>query len=360
MLNKFSLLFLILFSFSILGNEIDQYLIEHQINHFTSQTNQSISKEKNRYFAAQVFKKYIENNQENLNLKNDILNQMNHNVAALDLANTLLVVNMGLGWDYENLSEQPYYVQNFVKEIQQTGLPVYFIKKYPYAPLEQNIESIKPQLDVLMKQSNQKIILFTLCKGSPEMVVALNEYLKENPDFKTRFKAHINLSGMMGGTFFANNRPDLKILREIELMIGSNHDPDFDFKKYDQRQTLWSLPYMNDKIIKTLLNPNQLEAIESIKAVNISGIITKKENEKRPSPLKMFFTYNHLTNLYPYANEGFLDIADTRLPEKMYPYQRTILIEGSHLLADGNFENFDLTQSSNRLKLYRLLIKSIN
>ena len=161
-----------------------KYIRENNITDYDFETNKEITKETNRYFSARVFKSLILKNNANKDLRNLVRDLMDHKlILNKKLENTILVINMGLGWDDQNFKNQAVYVQNFITEIKLLGLETHFLERDAYGPLELNIETIKPQLRGLFR-SHKKILFLSLCKGSPELLVSLAEVVEEKPELK--------------------------------------------------------------------------------------------------------------------------------------------------------------------------------
>lgn len=335
-----------------------EYLENKKILIFNAEENENISRHKDKYFSALVFKEYIESNKNNFKLRQKVQNYMNNGQLKKDnLKEATIVINMGLGWDADNYSQQPYYVKNFIDEIKLLGNDVIFLSRFPYAPMEQNIESIKPQLKHILR--NKKVILLSLCKGSPELLVSSLEIVRENPEMKKNILGILNMSGMMAGTFFSTSRFDLELLTSIEFLWDKYIPTKNSFSKYDRRQTVWSLPFMRKNNVIKLVNSVSDVNLDPIPVINVSGILTSDKISKRDTPLKMFISYNQLTDLYPNANDGFLDITETRFPSKNFSNQSTLLLESSHLLADGYFNQTDLMIKENRIKFYQALYQTL-
>jgi hypothetical protein len=333
------------------------YLEATQIETFDSVTNRNISNIYGKQFSAKVFKAFIEKNSTNLKFKNQLQNFIVNKSTYIPIKNVKIIVNMGLGWDFEN-ADQPYYVKDFINEIKSLGYEVIFLSKYPYAPIEVNVESIRPQLRHILRDQNNKYILLSLCKGTPELLIAAAEIIKKENQLKNKLIGFVNMSGMMGGTFFSSTRFDLVALTSLEKEVD-NYSSKMNFEKFDRMQTIVSLPSMTKARITKNLAPILNVSFDNIPAINISGALMSDTAIKNNSPLKMFISYNKALQLYPYANDGFIDVTESRLPTSMFKNQRSLILDSSHLLTDGNFEGLDLTKKTNRVLFYKAIIQSI-
>lgn len=337
-----------------------EYVQNADIKVFDRRVNQQLSETFDQHFSAQAFKAFIEKDKKNSVFKNEVKNYMQGRVVPLVPSKKLkIIVNMGLGWDFNNVKEQPYYVQNFISDIQKLGSEVIFLDKFPYAPVEQNIESIKPQLKSLLRDPEASYILLSLCKGTPEILIAAAELIQENPLHKKKIAGFINMSGMMGGTFLADERVDLDVLTDLIMMWEDYVPLKRNFKKYDRRNTVWSLPFMSKASITKNIKPVLKVSFDNIPVINVSGAILDDMISKSDSPLKMFVSYNSLMSVYPYGNDGFIDVTETRLPVSMFANQKTIILNSSHLLTDGSFDQYRLDREVNRVAFYRGLYQSL-
>lgn len=333
------------------------YIRENNITEYDDDTNKEISKKFSPYFSALVFKTLIEKQSRNKELRSLLHQQMNQRIVLnKKLANTILVINMGLGWDDQNFSNQAFYIQNFITEIKLLGLETHFLKRDPYGPIDHNIELIKPQLHNLLR-TGKNIILLSLCKGTPELVVAMAEEIEENPKAQKQITGYLNMSGMLGGTIFSKKRLDLKIIEEIEQSLDGHLKTTP--VRLDRLRTVRALPYMtSDEIAESLTRLNNFQ-MRDLEVINVVGAMTSKYISQKGSPLKLFLTYNEKAHLFPYANDGFLDISQTSFSKDLFPKARTLVLESTHLLADGNFDQYDLANKGVRISFYRALFQAL-
>ena len=336
-------------------------LIEDQgLKVFNTEVNKAISMKYGEYFSASAFKAFVEKDPRNFAFKSYVLDVLRQKSKKQKIPTHLkVIVNTGLGWDTDNYSQQMSHVKNFMDDVRKLGVEVIFLSKFPYAPLEQNIESIKPQLKNLLRNKEDRYILMSLCKGTPELLIATAELVLENPQLKSKIAGFMNMSGMLGGTFFSSDRLDIKSMVEMEKIIDNKLPSPDSFVKYDREQTIWSLPYISNKRIEANLRPVLKVDFGNIPAINVSGAIMSDKMSKRSSPLQMFLIYNQLMNIYSYGNDGFIDVTQTRLPKNMFKNQKSLVIDGSHLLVDGYLAEFDLSQTKNRELFYRGVFESL-
>jgi hypothetical protein len=360
---KQTLLFLSLFtalSVQAFAETAVDFINRRHVTFYSKDLNREATESHDKYFSGQVFKTLTYSKIENNDLRKFVLDQMaSSKPQAKTMDNVTLLINMGLGWDTTNIKDQPYYVQDFVNEIQNIGVKTYFFKRYPYSPLEANIEVIKSQLKHLFQDKNKKYLLLSLCKGSLELVVALVELIKENPSIEEQVVGYINMSGMFDGIYLAENRTDLNLIREFTTFISSLPFCEATFKRTDREETMWALSFLTDERINKILSPVLSYRLENIPAINITSAMTSDIMLNRKSPLIPVIKYNDKTDIYPYANDGFLDISQTRLPKSIFPRQKSLVTESTHLISDGFFERYDLIIKENRIKFYKSLYQAI-
>ncbi len=336
-----------------------EFVDSMEIRSFGLEMNKFVSETMDSKFAAASYKAFIEKNKRNKEFSLYMRSVLSKKAKKLSYPkNMKIIVNMGLGWDAENYAIQMPHVKSFIDDVKTLGPEVIFLNKYPYGPIEQNIESIKPQLKGLLRDEKSQYVLLSLCKGTPEILVAAAELVKENPNFKKRIAGFINLSGMMAGTFFSSQRLDIQTIVEIEKTIDSLPTKNT-FSKYDRQKTVWSLPFVSVKSVAKNIRPVLNTSFDDIPAVNVSGAIMNDRIEKRDTPLKMFILYNKIMSLYPYGNDGFIDVTQTHLPKSMFRNQKSMVINSSHLLVDGYLDEYDLMDIKNRHLFYRGIFQSL-
>ncbi len=348
-----------------------QTYVEQNLNHlsdyrlYNEDLNKFVSSQKGSKFSAKVFQYLVESTPNNKNVKDYILSGLNNehfsNVYQQSLAefkkhNVKLIVLPGLGWDDQKIHLMPYYVQDFFRDIHSLGINYQVLERDAYAPIEQNIESILPQLKSIFRNHQGKFIFMSLCKGSPELIYALST-LKRNGHFKDSMALGlISMSGMMNGTFFGNGHAPMDAIFQSYKVLDEMFPWSETFERHDRDRTIWSLPHLSKVRVQNLMKEIHDVEFPKLMAINISGIVTSNSFEKSNSPLIPLFKMNTMTQLYPYSHDGFMGITDTELPSKMFPLQKKILIEGSHLLTDGHFHGWNLGNPEIRLKFYQIAL----
>lgn len=83
-----------------------------------------------------------------------------------------LVINEGLGWDDRLGPNTLSYVHDFVNDMRSLGVRVVFLQKNAYGPIRENGHVIASQLRAVLDEG-RPVILLSLCKGTPELTVAL-------------------------------------------------------------------------------------------------------------------------------------------------------------------------------------------
>ena len=165
------------------------------------------------------------------------------------------------------------------------------------------------------------------------------------------------MSGMLTGTFFSRNRIDLVLLKEIEESIDAMLKPNPAL--IDRQKTFRALPYMTNFEIENNLERIGNFRMPNIPVINVVGAMTSDYISKKGSPLKMFLTYNQRAHLTKYASDGFIELSKTMLPKEVFPNEKVLVLESTHLLADGNFDQYDLTNKETRVSFYQALFQAL-
>ena len=107
-----------------------KYIRENNITDYDFETNKEITKETNRYFSARVFKSLILKNNANKDLRNLVRDLMDHKlILNKKLENTILVINMGLGWDDQNFKIRIIHLKQEDSRLRFQQVIVFFLNR---------------------------------------------------------------------------------------------------------------------------------------------------------------------------------------------------------------------------------------
>ncbi|MFA6235878.1 MAG: hypothetical protein WC635_01015 [Bacteriovorax sp.] len=338
--------------------DADNFLKKHPLSEYTISINRDLSKRYGQLFSAQVFKAFIENKKINSDLKADILNDLRslkqplHKPFADLSGNVKLVVSFGLGWEEKYNRTTPVYITNFLNDIKSLGLPVLFLKNNPFGKVSDNIQKIIPDLSQEL-ESGKDLILISLCKGTPELLAAEAELANRN--IRGRILGHVNLSGMLGGAIFSDYAKEIILPKVVAPLLKLIPNDEI----RDSARMVDALEYMKSSVIApTLLRASPL-LDKDIFYVNITGSPMTNAVFKGKSPMKPILNYNAKNAFVAGANDGFLELPNTLIPESISTNQASIILDSSHLLSDGSLEEFNIGVESSRRILYYSVVKNI-
>lgn len=357
-------------AFSVPSYELPaDYLRQNPISKFTVEDNRTLTKQFGPGFAGAIFKAWIESQGSNQSFREVALNKVGFYLAHAEALQTLpskgknsiIVVSMGLGWDHRNLASLAPYIQDFVNEVQSSGLSTYFLKRDPYGDTRDNIDEIVPQLKSLLK-SGKNLILLSLCKGSPEIYGALakvqGSYLDEQRTQANRplgygkVTAVLNLSGMIDGTFLADRILDNEWIRHLAELSSYSYFHTLQ----DYGKSLMALPSATTQEISAIRNQYLVHLPSDALYIDATGVLTKNGLLERSAPLSPVLQANQRLHLVDGANDGFIEHPGTLLPQEISSQHFTLVLEASHMLNDGYFGPYDLMQASVRKAVYATLI----
>ncbi len=338
---------------------VEDHLKENPIDEYTVEVNRRLTKQYGQIFSALVFKHLIERKETNQDLKQNVLKNLkdktfhktNEPFAALK-DKVRLVVSFGLGWEEKSTI---FYIKDFLKDIEAMGLPVTFLKKNPFGSVEENVELMIPQLQsILLKDEN--IIYISLCKGTPELLAALAQMNQRlNLNRQATILGHINLSGMLSGAIFSDFAKEIvvpKIIAQLLKLVP--------FKTVSENaKMIDALEFMKTSIIENSLKASIPFLKQDIFTINVTGVPLSNHVLNGNSPMKPVIKYGLRSAFIDSANDGFLEIPSTLIPESITENQATLVMDSSHMLSDGNYEGHDLSLEATRQSLYFSVIQAV-
>lgn len=332
------------------------------ISALTPAGNQLIAKEHGEQEAARRYTEEIVANRTNADIRAQMLEMILAQKKAkqhrsLSRTDFTLVVNVGLGWNDAQGPETPTYVHEFVDDMRSLGVPVVFMQKDPYGHIGDNAKTIAPQLEQVLA-GDRPVVILTLCKGTPEMVGALDQVLSLDASRRQTGGAHIaaylNLSGMLTGTFYSDVFSDSRLVGLLgKRMMRSKDEMTIEWGK-----TALATPHMRSAVIEGYLQDRLLGLPTDAFYLNVVGAPTDRALLKNETPLAPFIRLNDWFRFFTAANDGYLDVTRIALPRWAAPHQGTITLNASHLLTDGWFGEHLLTDQFTRRAFYRALFET--
>ncbi len=335
---------------------VSEFIDKRNITVFTRALNRELTPRFGAIFATEVFKELIERNPENTEFRKFVLKELRRNDSpskplTMWKDKIKLVVSFGLGWSADYGKAAPYYIRDFLSDIESMGLEVVYLDKNPFGMVKSNAEKMAPQIEDELRK-DKSVILLSLCKGTPELLSALKDI---DPALKSKIVGHVNLSGMLTGTFFADIAGSVilpKLLSPFMKVIPLN-----EVRTVGKMADATS--YMKSTIIAETLSEVREATRHDMLTVNVTGAPLSDRVLKNGSPMSPVLKYNYWQKFLVSANDGFIELPHTLVPEELAPHQVTLVLDASHMLSDGFLEEFALAERETRRKIYQSILRFI-
>lgn len=276
----------------------------------------------------------------------------------LSRADFVLVLNMGLGWNAALGPDTQPYVHDFVRDMRSLEVKTAFLEKDPHGSIPDNVRAITPALSAELS-GDQAVLLLSLCKGTPELISALKEVLAPRLTADRRQSAgprvvsYLNLSGMLTGAFYSDLMGDSWLLRKAgEWMLKSDN---LDVK-INGKGAL-AAPSMRTQVVEPIVAEALAGLPSDIFYLSVVGAPTDREFLKNESALGPFFQLNDRLRIFKAANDGFLDITKVAFPPSVGENRAVVTLNASHVLSDGSFGPYKMTDEFVRRAVYRALVQ---
>lgn len=335
---------------------VSEFIDNHNITTYTRELNRELTPKYGAIFSAEVFKELTERRPGNRQFREYVLSELIKKPITEPFVEykdkVKLVVSFGLGWSDDFGRAAPYYIKDFLSDIESLGLEVVYLDKNPFGTVKNNVRRMIPQLESELKKE-KKVILLSLCKGTPELLSALASL--KNHDLREKIIGHVNLSGMLSGTFFADIAMSVivpKLLSPFLKVIPIQ-------TMKDAGRMASSASYMKSSVISETLSDVKGNIPDNILTVNVTGAPMSDRILRNGSPMAPVMKYNYWQKFLVSANDGFIELPHTIISEELAPNQVTLVIDSSHMLADGYLENFELSKQEPRRALYQSILRFI-
>lgn len=342
---------------------------------FTISDNIFLTKHYGHGFAGDVYRAWVNGQPRNQFAKKILLERLSNFSSAGNQAKganysqrkkTTLFVSMGIGWSSPPDRSSPQYVKDFLSLVQRLDLDVFISKRDPFGSLEKNIDTSAQELSQLLSQGKD-VILFGLCKGAPELLLAatrvLSPYLDRHrnqtglPSDFGKIRAAISLSGMYSGIIFADalkKYPFISYLKKPLLFLSA----------WDRLARggayLNVLENITTAKVEALLRPAFESLPQDITYLNLSGTLPYDGLLKNDiSAMAPFINANRKYNFALGANDGFIQYPGNTLPLNIAPHSYDFIFESSHMLFDGTFERLSFKDKNVSLFFYKSLLDLI-
>lgn len=335
---------------------VSEFIERRNITRFTRELNRDLTPRFGPIFATEVFKELIEKNGRNRDFRKFVLEELAKREESSEpfaeyRERVKLVVSFGLGWSDDYGKAAPYYIKDFLSDIASMGLEVVYLDKNPFGTIDSNVARITPQLEEELREE-KSVILLSLCKGTPELLSALKDI---DPALRSKISGHVNLSGMLTGTFFADIARSVtlpKLLSPFMKIIPIKEIKDI------ARMTDAS-SFMKSTVVAETLSDVRGVTPENMLTVNVTGAPLSDRVLKNGSPMGPVLKYNYSQKFLISANDGFIELPHTLIPEELAPNQVTLVLDASHMLSDGYLDQYSLSDRSTRRRIYESILRFI-
>lgn len=343
---------------------------------FTADENARLTARYGHGFVGAVYQKSVFAEPKNAWAFDVLERDMSRTVALGDAAarqemqakskNLVVMVSMGLGWD-ETVDEHTVgYVKDFIETVKSIGVEVDVLERQTFGTVEENTTILQKKVDAYL-EAGKDVVLFGLCKGSPELFAAAARATASSLDehgAQTKRKAGrgrvvgaINMSGMLSGILFG----DWVAPYETPLAIGGAV-----LAAIPLRDTQEIGAYM--KILPQLSTPRVAAFKQSFVAqlpkdavyIDVVGVVPDDGLLKKDiGAMGPFINTDRARDLAKASNDGFVRYPGNELPKDVAVRHYVVVMSGSHMLFDGAFGRWSMESLDNQRALFRAAVRFV-
>jgi hypothetical protein len=280
--------------------------------------------------------------------------------------NLVVMVSMGAGWGHVVDEHTVPYVRDFITTVKSIGVDVDVLERDIFGDVEENAARLQQKVEQYL-DSGKDVVLFGLCKGSPELFAAAARATASSLDeagAQTRRKAGrgrvvgaINMSGMMTGLVFGDWLAPYESLLAISGAV---------FAALPLRTTREVGSYM--KMVPQLTTP-RIEAFaktfvtklpKDAVYIDVVGVVPDDGLLKRDiGAMGPFINTDRARDLAKASNDGFLRYPGNELPRDVAVRHYVVVMTGSHMLFDGAFGPWSMESLDNQRALFRAAVRFV-
>lgn len=228
--------------------------------------------------------------------------------------------------------------------LKNQGLEAIMAKINPVGGMVENTTLVKNQLVALLDQG-KNLIVMAGSKGGPELMAALSE-LHDRLDSKGKgsVKAFASLSSVLEGSFIIDW--SLKLPQRLITIKEMEKESKIMGLQWEE-DGLRSMtadevdPFLNRYVVGHL--PQSLAYFGIMGVPGGNGLIADHDI----SILQNSIVRPHLTGFG--ANDGYVEFPGTSLSEKIIPNAYEVVFDSSHIILDGHYEKYDMSQEDQRV-----------
>ncbi len=247
----------------------------------------------------------------------------------------------------------PALMGDLLDDLVSLGFNTQGIKTKPYARLDHNTPIVEQALQDSLNEG-KRVIFVSLSRGVAETLGAIAAVRAKArtqglPDQYEDRIALINLSGLVKGSVIADFVRNRSLLwwigHMIQRLTGRSEDGNTILGAGDL--TLQHVSRRYDALLPDLP--------QNMAVWNLTGIVPKFNSRFRDlRPAWEAFSRNHQPSSG--AHDGFIEYPLTELPRADFPRARTLSLDSTHFLVDGEFMTYDLSETEIRRRVLRTII----
>ncbi len=343
---------------------------------FTVDANQGLTARFGHGFTGEVYARSITSQPQNQGahafLERSMRAQLAVDEAVANAAmqrigkGVVVLVSMGYGWDETVDEDTVGYVKDFIQTVQALGADVEVMERNTYGGLAENAALLAPKVRAHLA-AGKDVILFGLCKGSPELYAATASVLAPYLDAERtqarrpagwgQVRGVLNMSGMMSGILFSDQLGGYGWA--LELLGGAmTWLPGRELQANGRYLAI--LPSLTSEKVAAFKAtfedglPSDAVYLDVVGVVPEDGIL--KDDIGAMQPL---IEMDRDGDVAKAANDGFIVYPGNQMKPGLSRHQYAVVMSGSHMLFDGGFGGLPMSDLRNERALFRAAIQLV-
>lgn len=327
----------------------EEYLDHHPIEQYDRDLNRDLTHRFGVGFTSEIFGAWTRSRPENRQLVEDLHRHLENPQAQEALASqfsdrTIIIAN-GIGND-----PRGGRLKIIFQDFESFGIRTDAFDTGPYETVGDNSDQILRQLEEALGRG-QKVILLGASKSYPEILRAVSRV--RDP---SGIQAIIAISGLTDGSLLADWLTDNFLYPFWRGLASLVHL----FIPHADALNLEVFRSVNTRKIRELYRDAAPRLPKHILYVNLIGVMggdgLTTEPSIRPLQNKLIRgTFNDYG-----ANDGYVEYPGNQIPESWGLHSYSLVVNGSHQLTDGGFEDLSLGQAPTRRRFFQALFETLD
>lgn len=304
---------------------------------FTHKDNEELTQRFGPFYSADVFKEWVLDLEGNRDFDARFRYNFNHQ-SRLGRLPVIQGVRILVAPGYME-DPKTSRVQQMIRALKDLGLDVGTFEMNSLLSLEQNSEDILRSIQK-ERQEGRKLVLMGASKGSPEILAALIKAEQRHID-TSHILAVISLSGTVRGSFLADwiLRPTIFKIAEAFLSREARKTG------YPFKSVRPGLESQSSEYLSSYFKERHKMIPKDISYYQLIGVPDRKVVFAKDGFFQLLLKYLIDTMIFPksYAFDGFLEYPSMVMPTEWDLSVKTVVLNGTHSLTDGEFEGISLS-----------------